>query len=187
MAFDDPLAQYESWIRAMARGEQQALGAFYDATLSRAYALAMKIVRDPDAVEDVLAETYLQVWQEAARYNASRGNPLAWLLMLCRSRALDFLRRRGPREIPGAGAESLSESEAADTLDLVACLEEAHLVRQSVAALPEPQRQLLALAFFRGLSHQEVAEHTGLPLGTVKSHLRKAQEALRFALEKPPK
>jgi RNA polymerase sigma-70 factor (ECF subfamily) len=170
----------------MARGEQAALGAFYDATVGRAYALALRIVRDPDAAEDVLADTYLQVWKEAGRYNAERGNPLAWLLTICRSRALDFLRRRDPAELaPAPEAPDAEKSgTVSDTLDLVACLQENQLVRRAVKALPEVQRQLLALAFFRGLSHQEIADHARLPLGTVKSHLRKAQDALRRSLEK---
>lgn len=171
----------------MARGEEQALGAFYDATLSRSYALAVRIVRDRDAAEDVLSETYLQVWREAARYERSRGSPLAWLLTLCRSRALDYLRRRGPAQFDPA-PEALADAEiemSPDTLDLAASLQEGGLVRRAVEALPDVQRQLLALAFYRGLSHQEIAEHTAMPLGTVKSHLRKAQEALRNVLERP--
>lgn len=185
-ANDEPLALYDTWLRAMARGEEAALGDFYDATLSKSYALAHRIVRDRDAAEDIVAETYLQVWREAHRYDSSRGNPLAWLLTICRSRALDYLRRQDPAELHPA-PETLATAEiplSAATEDIVACLQEGHLVRAALAQLPAVPRQLLTLAFFRGLSHQEIAEQTGLPLGTVKSHLRKAQETLRLALEK---
>jgi RNA polymerase sigma factor (sigma-70 family) len=185
-AEDTTLATYDQWLRAMARGDEQALGSFYDATLSRSYALALRIVRDREAAEDVVAETYLQVWREAQRYDSTRGNALAWLLTICRSRALDYLRRLEPVEfhaepdsLPGADVPR-----AVATEDLVSALQEGHRVREAVAQLPPVQRQLLALAFFRGLSHQEIAEHSGLPLGTVKSHIRKAQEALRLVLEK---
>lgn len=185
-AEDTTLATVDQWLRAMARGDEQALGSFYDATLSRSYALALRIVRDREAAEDVVAETYLQVWREAQRYDSTRGNALAWLLTICRSRALDYLRRLEPVEfhaepdtLPGA---NVPRSDA--TEDLVSALQEGHRVREAVAQLPPVQRQLLALAFFRGLSHQEIAEHSGLPLGTVKSHIRKAQEALRLVLEK---
>ena len=185
-AEDTTLATYDQWLRAMARGEEQALGSFYDATLSRSYALALRIVRDREAAEDVVAETYLQVWREAQRYDSARGNALAWLMTICRSRALDYLRRLEPVEfhaepdtLPGA---DVPRSVATD--DLVSALQEGHRVREAVAQLPPVQRQLLALAFFRGLSHQEIAEHSGLPLGTVKSHIRKAQNALRLVLEK---
>lgn len=184
-AEDETLAKCDDWLRAMARGEEQALAEFYDATLGRSYALALRIVRDREAAEDVVAETYLQAWREAARFDPARGNPLAWLLTICRSRALDYLRRlepvafhAEPETLPGAEI-----STAVATEDLVASLEDGHRVRAAVAQLPEVQRQLLALAFFRGLSHQEIAEQTGLPLGTVKSHLRKAQDALRKLLE----
>jgi len=181
------LATYDQWLRAMARGEDQALGDFYDATLSRSYALALRIVRDREAAEDVVAETYLQVWHGAQRYDSTRGNALAWLLTICRSRALDHLRRLEPVEFH-AEPDTLPTADIAQTVvateDLVSALQEGHRVRQAVAQLPPMQRQLLALAFFRGLSHQEIAEHSGLPLGTVKSHIRKAQEALRLVLEK---
>ena len=180
------LATYDQWLRAMARGEEQALADFYDATLSRSYALALRIVRDRDAAEDVVAETYLQVWREAQRYDSTRGNALAWLLTICRSRALDYLRRLEPVEFH-AEPDSLPTAhivQTAATEDLVSALQEGHRVREAVAQLPPVQRQLLALAFFRGLSHQEIAEHCALPLGTVKSHIRKAQDALRLVLEK---
>ena len=170
----------------MAHGDERALGDFYDATLGKSYALALRIVRDPQAAEDVVAETYLQVWREAHHFDATRGNPLAWLLTICRSRALDALRRREPADTHPA-PDTLATAQislTAATEDLVASLQEGHLVREAVTRLPPVSRQLLTLAFFRGLSHQEIAEHTGMPLGTIKSHLRKAQEALRLALEK---
>lgn len=180
---EDP-SSYEALVRAMARGEHAALGTFYDRTLGQAHAVAVRIVQDRDAAEDVLAETYLQIWRDAARYDPARGNPLAWLLTICRSRALDALRRQGPLETrdPVSLTESMVDS-AADTADIVTAMQEGSRVRAALAALPEVARQLLTLAFFRGLSHQEIAAHTGLPLGTVKSHLRKAQEALRERLE----
>lgn len=184
-AEDETLAKCDDCLRAMARGEEQALAEFYELTLGQSYALALRIVRDRDAAEDVVAETYLQAWRDAARFDPARGNPLAWLLTICRSRALDYLRRlepvsyhAEPETLPGAAIAMVD-----DTEDLVASLQDGTRVRAAVATLPEVQRQLLALAFFRGLSHLEIAAQTGLPLGTVKSHLRKAQEALRVLLE----
>ena len=167
----------------MTRGDEAAMALFYDATLSLVYALALRVTRDQDAAEDVVAETYLQAWQQAGRYNDERGTPLAWLLNMTRSRALDFLRRRGEVmlnvEIETLAAGLDADLADNDPLSLVMALQRGERLREAIAALPAVAQRLLGLAFFRGLSHGEIAQVTGMPLGTIKSHLRRAQEALR--------
>ena len=171
------------WIARMVCGDETGMGLLYDATLGHVYGVAMRVTRDQDAAEDVAAETYLQAWQQAGRYDGERGTPLAWLLNMARSRALDYLRRRGP-----AMADSMElvdeqhlhqHAGEDDPLSLVMVLQRETHLRAAITQLSPVAQQLLGLAFFRGLSHGEIADLTGMPLGTVKSHLRRALDALR--------
>lgn len=172
-------------IGRMATGDEGALGEFHDATLGKVYGLALRITGRADAAEDVAAEVYHQAWRQAGRYDAGRGRPLTWLLTLTHSRALDSLRRRDAAD-SHPEPDSLAEPQAAprvDPLDLLLGVERDGALHAALARLAPIQRQLLALAFYRDLSHQEIAEHTRLPLGTVKTHVRKGLAALRSALQ----
>ncbi len=175
-------AAAREWIARMACGDEAGMGLFYDGTLGHVYGLALRVTRDEDAAEDVVAETYLQVWQQAGRYDIERGTPLAWLLNMTRSRALDYLRRRGTvmtvdDNYTGDALEELTSDD--DPLSLVMALQRDASLRAAIATLSPVAQRLLGLAFFRDLSHGEIAQLTGLPLGTVKSHLRRAQDSLR--------
>lgn len=171
-------------LRRIAQQDEAALAAFYDATAARCYAVARRFTQDAWLAEDVVADVYLQVWQQAGRYDASRATALAWLLMLCRSRALDAMRRRDPAE-PMAEPETLHAAQVASAespLESLESLDRRARVHAALATLAPNERQLLALAFFRGLTHQEIAQQTGLPLGTAKTLLRKAQQQLKQQL-----
>lgn len=173
-------------ILRMAAGEEAALGELYDATLGKVYGLALRITGRTDAAEDVAAEVYHQAWRQADRYDPERGRPLTWLMTMAHSRALDSLRRRDEAD-SHPEPETLAEPEAApraDPLDLLLCVERDAALQDALARLDPVQRQLLALSFYRDLSHQEIADHTRLPLGTVKSHIRKGLLALQSALSK---
>jgi RNA polymerase sigma-70 factor (ECF subfamily) len=169
----------------MARGESQALAALYEAALGRVYGLALRIVRTREAAEEVAIDVFVQAWRTAATYDALRGAPLTWLLTICRSRALDHLRRAEPAD-PHPDPESLAAADplarSTDPQDLLlACEGEARLKR-ALESLTALQRQLIALAFFRGLTHQEIAAHARLPLGSVKTYIRRALAQLRAEL-----
>lgn len=195
-AIDDaPARDTDRWARqdfdlrplvaAMADGDEAALRTFYDATVARVYGLALRITRNHGSAEDVAAEVYLQVWRDASRFDADRGAALAWTLTICRSRAIDHLRRRGP--LPWQPDPESMEIEQAgppgdDPESLLDACERDSRLHAALAALPAVQRQMVALAFFRGLSHQEIADHCAMPLGTVKTHIRKALEQLKGAL-----
>jgi RNA polymerase sigma factor (sigma-70 family) len=173
-------------VRRMAMGEEAALGEFYDATLGKVYGLARRITGRADAAEDVAAEVYIQAWREADRYDSTRGRPLAWLLTICRSRALDSLRRRDkadshpePQSLVG-----LAEVDGADPLDMLATVERNGALHMTLQTLTPIQRQLVALVYYRDLTHQQIAAHANLPLGTVKSHIRKALLRLRDVLHR---
>lgn len=171
-------------LEAMREGKESALEALYDATVSKLYGLASVIVRRGEDAEDVVCATYAHAWANAARYDQRRSSVLGWLLMLCRSRALDVLRQRRAQS-------ALLEHVAHETLndvspgpdELLGLLHHESRVRAALEALSPERRELIALSFLRDLTHAEISDRTGLPLGTVKSHLRRALLQLREQLE----
>jgi RNA polymerase sigma-70 factor (ECF subfamily) len=173
-------------VEDMRLGNEGALEALYEATVAKLYGLASAIVRRVEDAEEVVCATYAHAWANAGRYDRERATVLGWLLMLCRSRALDVLRQRRAnadrvRELP---LEDLPD-ESARPDDLLSLVQTESRVHAALASLSAERRDLVSLAFLQGLSHAEIAEHTGMPLGTVKSHLRRALLQLRAHLEGP--
>ena len=167
-------------LEQVTRQDQTAFARLYDATAARIYGLALRITGRRDAAEEVASDAYMQIWQQASRYNPERGSPLAWMLTITRSRALDHLRRRDTAETHADPTVLQPELIAADNpVDLLAALDRATALHKAIAELPHTARQLIGLAFLRGLSHQEIATHPGMPLGTVKTILRTAMQTLR--------
>jgi RNA polymerase sigma factor (sigma-70 family) len=180
----EPEVEHGRLLSAIAKGDEPALGAFYDVTVSRVYGLALRIVRRREAAEEVVEDVFMQVWRQANRFDTSRGKPLTWLLTICRSRALDFL-RRDDEAMPHPEPETLvneRSDERANPPEMLLALERNTRLYAALESLIPVQRQLLALAFFRGMTHQEMADHTQIPLGTVKSHVRKALDKMREQL-----
>jgi RNA polymerase sigma-70 factor, ECF subfamily len=176
----------EPLVARMQAGDQAALGELYDLTIGKVYALAHAILRVREDAEEVACDTYGQVWQQAARFDASRATVMGWLLMMCRSRALDRLRQhraRGGGSHVGldAAAELAANDETAE--EFLGRFQDGSLVRAALERLAPERQRLVQLAFLEGLTHAEIAERTGLPLGTVKSHVRRALLELRDALE----
>ena len=181
----DPQEQLAGLLARMADGDEAALAAFYDATVAKAYGLALRIVGSPAAAEEVVMDTYHQAWREARRFDAQRGAPMAFLMMMCRSRALDALRSRDqavPHEDPASLIDDADHPCGDDPVDLLAAIEERSMLHGALALLAPAQRQMVALAFFRGMTHEEIAAHAALPLGTVKSQIRRALDVLRRSL-----
>ncbi len=169
-------------IARIGQHEDKALAALYDATASRVFGLVGRIVVDNALAEEVVEDTYWQVWRQAVRFDADRGRPLTWLLAMARSRAIDALRRRERRAMLPLDDEeqaALCDEDSAGPPDLLAATHGQHLLHRALAALEAQPRQLIALAFFRGLTHEEIAACTGLPLGTVKSQIRRSLQALK--------
>ena len=170
-------------LHGIAGGEQRALARLHELTIGRVYGLALRIVRKPEAAEEIAGDVYLQVWKSASSFTEERGHPLAWLMVITRSRALDHLRRAD-------GAESHPDPESLvnyaldenDPHNLLAATQSNAALRAALADLSPMQRQLLALAFFQGMSHSDIAGHMRMPLGTVKTHVRRALAALHAAL-----
>jgi RNA polymerase sigma-70 factor, ECF subfamily len=172
-------------VRRMASGDHLALGELYDRHARLLYSLALRIVRERSDAEDVLQETFSQVWRQANRFEASRGTVVGWLVTVTRSRALDRLRQRRTQREGTADfdrvADSLPDQSRALDLQLVTA-EQANRVRQALAALPDELRIPLELAYYEGLSQSEIAERLRTPLGTIKTRMRQTLLRLREAL-----
>jgi RNA polymerase sigma factor (sigma-70 family) len=168
---------------------QPSLARLYEATARRVYALVQRIVSAAPLAEEVVEDVFWQAWREAPRFDPERGNVLAWLLTMARSRAIDASRRQR-RSLAN---ETLLSDEALDTLpsalgealdpsDLLDAARDHARLHDALSRLDPLPRQLLALTFLRGLTHEEVAQQTGLALGTVKSHVRRTLARLRAEL-----
>ena len=173
----------QQWIREMSTGNERALGELFDATLDKVFGVAIRIVGDSTLAEDVVTDVYHDAWRNAARYRPNRGRPITWLLAICRNRALDEIRHEASmaRKVEAAAALEVPVSVAGPD-DLLETVEAGHVVHSLLATISPDDRQLLALAYFRGLSHQQIADQTGLPLGTVKSRIRRALSTLGEAV-----
>lgn len=165
----------------VAAGDRAAFRALYEATAPRLYGVALRITRQGPLASDAVHDALLQVWRNAGRFDLARGNPEAWLLSLVRYRALDIARRRG-RE---TSDEDLQEAidEDPDPLQRLASARDAAALRACLGQLEADRRRLLLLAFVDGLSHSELAEQVKMPLGTVKSWIRRSLQSLRLCLE----
>jgi RNA polymerase sigma-70 factor (ECF subfamily) len=175
------------WVRLLERtagGDTDALARIYDGTASLVYGLALRIVGDAGNAEEVTEDVFLQVWRQAARYDASRSGAVHWLLTLARSRAIDRLRAGASSRSRHAPLEDAGEvHDAAPGPEHAAVAGERRtLVRNALARLSRDQRQAVELAYFRGMSHSQIAAHVGAPLGTVKTRIRLGMEHLRSAL-----
>lgn len=176
---DEP--QLEDLLQAIAQQDRVAFAKFYDLTTNRAMSLVVRITQSISIAEEVVSEVYLQIWRQADRFDPSRGNALAWLTILCRSRALDTIRKESTAPTTGAVPISEAPEQVATGFpqDLLLATERRSAVHAALEQLNPEQRQLLALAYFRGYSHSELADFTGVPLGTVKSQLRRTLMKLK--------
>ncbi len=171
--------------RGLARQEPRALEDLYALTSRAAFAVIVRVVHDRGHAEDVQQQVFAEVWRRASEFDPARGTLLSWVLTIAKSRALDHRRRRSDQPMEDETLAALggaSEDRAFD--DLI----ERALVGEALATLPEQERELLRLRFWQGLSQSEIAEQTGVPLGTVKSRmtagLRRLRETIE-ALERP--
>jgi RNA polymerase sigma-70 factor (ECF subfamily) len=165
-------------LEAVAEGSQDAMAAVYDRYSRIVYCIALRVLREPGLAEDVMQEVLLQVWKRPQSFVSQRGNLGAWLSVVTRNRSIDVLRKRSP-------LEPLDEMPLPDPRDMVLASEQNWLmdkVRVAIDSLPEEQQDPLELAYFHGLSHTEIAEKTGSPLGTVKTRIRAGLMTIRKAM-----
>ena len=191
---DDPQGQLRTpdfaLVQRMAGGDERALGELYDRHGAMAYSLALAIAQERADAEEIVADVFGQVWRNAASYDPGRGSVAGWLATITRSRALDLVRARG-RRTRAIERASHTDSDgfaspmgaAADQPDRrVERGEARRLVARSLGELPEPQRRVIELAYFGGLSQSEIAAELQEPLGTVKTRMRAGMEKLRGSL-----
>ncbi|HET7135357.1 MAG TPA: sigma-70 family RNA polymerase sigma factor [Casimicrobiaceae bacterium] len=178
-------------LARVAQGDQPALAALYRKSAAHLYAIALRIVRERAVAEEILQEAFVSVWHHAAAYDVARSQPMTWLAAIVRHRALDQLRRRDIDTVPLEGKDDRqptwdAPSDAPTPVELLLAGADARAVRDCVEALDAGPKQAIALAFFHGLSHAELAAHMREPLGTVKSWVRRGLERLRRCLENAP-
>jgi len=161
------------------RGDEQAMAALYDRYSKVVYSVALRVLRDPAAAEDVLQEIFMQIWRNPDSFIATRGSLGGWLAVVSRNRSIDALRRKRPMDSVEDVALA-SPCNLGDEAERNVMMERARLVIQK---LPAEQRKTLEMAFFDGLTHSEIAEITGDPLGTVKTRIRSALLTLRKAFQ----
>lgn len=176
-------------LARIALGDQMAFGEFYEATSPHLYGVALRILRDPSAAEEILQEAYVNVWHHAGSYEVAKSQPLTWLTTIVRNRCLDQLRRRELDTVTltadddAAAAHDLP-SETMTPAEMLLAGAEARSVRDCVDALDAGPKQAIALAFYQGMSHSELAKHLREPLGTVKSWVRRGLEKLKSCLDR---
>jgi RNA polymerase sigma-70 factor (ECF subfamily) len=165
-------------------GELAALEELYDRYKTMAYSIAYRITNDATLAEDVVQDAFLGAWRNAARYMEGRGSVKTWLLSIVHHRSIDAIRRRRPTtELPEIDAGLPDALTLPDVWGEVSAGLDAESVREALVALSDVQREALELAYFGGLTQQEIAERTGTPLGTVKSRMRLGLLAMRRSLE----
>jgi len=168
-------------LQRVAGGDRAAFQLLYQAQSPRLYAVALRITRHSAQAADAVHDAFLQVWRNAARFDSGRGNPQAWLFSLTRYRALDIARRRG-REVADDDLPEQADGDP-DPLARLVSSRDATALHRCLLELDEGRRKLVVMAFVEGLTHTEVAERATMPLGTVKSWIRRSLRTLRSCLE----
>jgi RNA polymerase sigma-70 factor (ECF subfamily) len=165
-------------VTASRSGDQGAMAALYDRYSSIVYSVALRVLQDTGAAEDVLQDIFMQLWRNPGAFDASRGNMGAWLAVIARHRAIDALRKRRPENdiedvVVSVEPDLASEADRSRAMDKV---------RGALQTMPVPQRSALEMAYFEGLTHIEIAAKTGEPLGTIKTRIRTGLLSLRKVL-----
>lgn len=167
--------------------DHAALKALYDRCSSKLFGLAVRVVSNREWAEDVLQEAFLNIWRSAADYRASLSPPMAWMGLIVRSRGLDFLRRRAAerthvtQELDEVMEDTL-EGNTPNPMDTAQASEQAWALHQCLGQLENRQREVVSLAYIRDLSHSELSEQLKLPLGTVKTWIRRGLDQLRLCM-----
>jgi RNA polymerase sigma-70 factor, ECF subfamily len=189
---DDRNAALAEALSRVALGDRNALATLYKTASAHLLGVILRIQRDRAQAEDVLQEIFVSIWRNAQGYDAARSQPMTWLTSIARNRAIDSLRRRKAEvstisahlgdDDDGANLVESIASEDSSPMELMEQAAQARAVTHCIGALSAEQQQCVALAYYQGLSHSEVAQHLQQPLGTVKSWVRRALMALKDCL-----
>lgn len=175
-------------LSRVALADQASFSELYRQTGAHLYGIAVRIVRDTAIAEEVLQEAFINVWHHAGSYDSAKSQPVTWLTSIVRNRSLDLLRRREIDTVALSTGDDESPtydppSEGPTPIEMLLAGADAHSIRECVDALEGGAKQAIALAFFHGLSHGELAAHMSEPLGTVKSWVRRGLERIRRCLD----
>jgi RNA polymerase sigma-70 factor (ECF subfamily) len=177
-------------LNLIARGQQNALSELYDLYSRLVYSVALNSLADPALAEEITQDVFVRVWEKAETYHNEQGRVATWLTSIARNRAIDIFRRNRARlenlRISWEAVESFDPPAPHNVEEEVDIAQRAQRVRWAIAQLPEEQKLALGLAYFRGLSHSEIAQTLGEPLGTVKTRIRLGMEKLRDLLQVEP-
>src|SRR5215471_17389113 len=179
---DDPESKFEvSLISRIADGDESAFAALYQRLSSSLYGLAYRMMNDAKEAEDVLQEGFTYIWRRAGSYDPTRSTPFAWAVMIVRNKAIDRLRvrQRGERLRERVEQQSVGQERDESSAEEPALRERSAVVRSALEQIPREQREALELAFFGGLTHEEIAERLTTPLGTIKARIRRGLLKLR--------
>lgn len=181
MASADPkgISPDATAISAIRSGDQSAMAALYDRYSSIVYSVALRVLGDTGAAEDVLQDVFMQLWRNPGLFDSSRGSLGAWLAVIARNRAIDALRKRRPE----SDIEDVVISVETDLASEADRARAAEKVRSVLGSMPASQRAALEMAYFEGLTHTEIAAKTGEPLGTIKTRIRAGLTTLRKAFQ----
>jgi RNA polymerase sigma-70 factor (ECF subfamily) len=166
-------------VTGLKAGDQRAMAELYDRYSSVVYAVALRVLGDTGAAEDVLQEVFLQLWRKPSAFDAARGSLRSWLAVITRNRAIDSLRKRRPE----TDIEDVVLSVAPDLAGEAERARAAEKVRGLMGNMAPAQRSALEMAYWEGMSHSEIADKTGEPLGTVKTRIRAGLIVLRKAFQ----
>jgi RNA polymerase sigma-70 factor (ECF subfamily) len=184
------VAQLTGWLAQTALGDRRAFRRLYDATAPSLLGVALRILKRRDRAEDVLQEAFVNVWHNAGRYSAAASQPLTWLTAIVRNKALDMLRGEARHATDALDDESGEtrdvEDEQPNPLGLLEEAVDRMRVRDCLAEIKGPQRQCLALAYYNGLTHAQLAAHMGAPIGSVKVWIRRGLDRLKRCLDARP-
>jgi RNA polymerase sigma-70 factor (ECF subfamily) len=188
-ASPDKSARMAALLTRVAMGDQRAFGEFYELTSSHLYGVAVRILKDASAAEEILQEAYVNVWHHAGSYEVAKSQPMTWLTSIVRNRCLDQLRRREVDTVTLTSDDDDAPefdlpSDAMTPAEMLIAGAEARSVRECVETLEAGPKQAIALAFYQGLSHSELAAHLHEPLGTVKSWVRRGLERIKNCLDR---
>ncbi len=165
-------------VNGVLAGDQSAMAEMFDRYATVVYSVALRVLKDAGHAEDVTQEIFLQIWRKPASFVQGRGSLTAWLVVVARNRSIDLLRRRKP-------SDSVEDVVLVSSVDVASEAERiiaGGRIREVLKNLPPEQQTSIELAFFEGLTHAEIAQRTGDPLGTVKTRIRSALASIRKAL-----
>ena len=173
-------------LRRISNGDRAAFSEFYDHYSSLLFSIAVKILQDPKEAEDVLQDVFMQIWEKAGAFNPKLGKPATWAITFVRNKAIDRIRasQRRLRLVESATSDAVpAATESVSANEFLYGREKAELIRSAVVGLPGDQRQAIEMAFFSGLTQNEISEQLHEPLGTIKARIRRGMLKLRERLE----